>query len=308
MTSPAAAADLPRIFVVFGMPRTGTTYLYHALAKHPGIHVPYRKESHYFSVNYAKGHAWFASLYEGITPDRIGADINPMYYLDPAAIDRLLAYDPGVKVILGVREPTDFAISLYGNMVAHGLKVPPILDVVQDFDWPLTPETSLRFSLAGGFMQRRIAELQARFGANLMLYDFAAFDRSPLPVLQAMERFLGLPPFFGPDNWENIRINASGRRNLFLLNSLIANQKVLDALYAIVPRAWVTRARRAYERLSVRRGGRETAQSNAGIRSITDDERRALDRLFETDARCYRELFAAGPVIVAGAADPPAAR
>lgn len=301
--TPAAATDLPRIFVVFGMPRSGTTYLYHVFAKHPGVHVPYRKESHYFSVNYAKGHAWFASLYQGITPGKLGADINPMYYLDPAAIDRLLAYDSGVKVILGVREPVDFAISLYGNMVAHGLKVPPIVDVVQDFDWPLTPDTRLRFSLTGGFMQRRIDELRARFGDRLMLYDFAAFERSPLPVLQSMERFLGLPPFFGPDNVDNIRINASGRRNLLLLNALIANQKVLDVVYAIVPRAWVTRARRAYERLSVRRGGRETAQLNAGIGAITDAERKTLERLFESDSRYYHALFTAGPVVLAAAGE-----
>lgn len=285
----------PHIFIVFGMPRTGTTYLYHALAKHPGIFVPYRKESHYFSVNFSKGPDWFASLYEGMPAGSIGDDINPMYYLDPDAIDRVLAYDPGVKVILGLRDPTDFAISLYGNMVAHGLTVPAIGQVVQDFDWPITPHASLRFSLGGGFLERRVRELQERFAGHLMLYDFADFDRSPLSVLQAMERFLGLQPHFSADNVENIRINASGRRNPLLLNSLITNQRLLDTLYAILPRGLVKRARRAYERWSVRGQPRSGGEAGGGL--VGAAEREDLDRFFESDRRYYRQLFAEQPIL-----------
>ena len=97
----------PKIFVVFGMPRTGTTYLYHALARHPRIFVPYRKESYFFSVNHGKGEDWFRSLYKGIGTDQIGADINPLYYLDADSIDRILAYDPNVKVILAAVSAND---------------------------------------------------------------------------------------------------------------------------------------------------------------------------------------------------------
>lgn len=292
----------PKVFIVFGMPRTGTTYLYHALSKHPDIHVPYRKESHFFSVNYAKGLDWFASLYADMQPGQVGADINPMYYLDALAVERIQAYDPDVKIVLGVREPTDFAISLYGNMLAHGLKVPPITDVVQDFDWPVTPHTSLRFSLAGGFLERRVRELQAAFGPRLMLYDFAAFDRSPLPILQAMESFLGLRKAFDADNVDTVRINASGRRNPFMLNALIANQRVLDVLYAALPKSFIRRARQMFERLSARNDGQTPASG-----PVSEAERRALESVFATDAAYYRALFAAGPIIVPASEARPAA-
>ena len=294
----------PKIFIVYGMPRTGTTYLYHALSKHPEIFVPYRKESHYFSVNYSKGQAWFASLYDGVPSDRIAADINPMYYLDPLADDRVLAYDPDVKVVLGVREPTDFAISLYGNMLAHGHDVPPITEVVRDYDWPLTPQESLRFSLGDGFLQRRVEQLRARFGANLMLYDFAHFDASPLPVMQAIERLLGLQPWFDESNHQNVRINASGRRNPFLLNTLLANQRVLDVLYAIVPKAIVRQARRTYERLSAR-APEARPPAGEGKGAVDAATRQALDAYFADDARYYRALFTDGPVLM-HAARPPA--
>ena len=51
----SSSAVATHLFIVYGMPRTGTTYLYHALADHPQIYVPYRKESMFFSVNFDKG-------------------------------------------------------------------------------------------------------------------------------------------------------------------------------------------------------------------------------------------------------------
>lgn len=294
-------AGKPRIFIVYGMPRTGTTYLYHALGKHPEIFVPYRKESYYFSVNYSKGQEWFSSLFEGLPADRIAADINPMYYLDPRVDERVLAYDPDMKVVLGVREPTDFAISLYGNMLAHGLEVPPITEMVREYDWPLTPQESLPTSLGDGYLQRRVEQLRARFGANLMLYDFASFDASPLPVMQAIERLLGLQPWFDVSNHENVRINASGRRNPFWLNALFVNQRVLDVLYAVVPRAIVRQARHAYERLSARAPESRPPAGDTGGR-IDEATRRALDEYFASDAAYYRSLFVDGPILLPNSA------
>jgi hypothetical protein len=116
-------------------------------------------------------------------------------------------------------------------------------------------------------------------------------------VLQAIERFLGLQPWFDASNHQNVRINASGRRNPFLLNTLLANQRVLDVLYAIVPRAIVRQARRAYERLSARApDARPPASEGPG--AIDAATRRALDAYFADDARYYRALFADGPVLM----------
>ena len=167
----------PPIFVVCGMPRSGTTFIYHSLQSHPQVFVPYRKESYYFSVNFSKGEQWFTSLYEERAPHQLCADINPMYYLDPAAISRILEYKPGTKVILGIREPVDFIVSLYGNMIAHGLDVPRILETIRGYRWPLTPKTALTVDLPGDHTKRKVKEYRDAFGDNLMIYDYAEFKR-----------------------------------------------------------------------------------------------------------------------------------
>lgn len=301
-SQPAATRDpqRPAIFIVFGMPRTGTTWLYHALPRHPDIFVPYRKESHYFSVNYCKGEAWFRSLYADMAPGQIGADINPMYYLDAQAVERIVDYDPAVKIVLGVREPVDFARSLYGNMLAHGLAVPSIVEMVRGFDWPVTPHTSLPFVLAGGFMQRRIGELRARFGSRLLMYDFRFLDASPLAVLTRITDFLGLAPWFDESTIERLRINASGRRDPGGLNALFANQRVLDLLYACLPRPAIRHARRWYERFSARAAG----GGEAGPPSLAPGEQAALEALLADDVAFYRALFAHRSIVCGTDDDP----
>ncbi len=283
----------PRIFVVFGMPRTGTTYLYHALGNHPSIFVAYRKESHYFSANYEKGQAWFNSLYKGMPGDTLGADINPMYFLDDLSLGRILEYDRDVRIVLGVRQPVDFALSLYRNMKTHGLQVGSFAEVVQSFDWPLTPHSSLTFSLGNGLLRRRVTELREALGDNFLMYDFGAFNSNSLPVLQAIEQFLELPPHFDATNHDEARINASGRRNPLLLNRILTNQRVLESVYSVLPRSAIRLLRSGFERLSVRsRGSLEPNRLQ-----VSEDEHRFVSSYLAEDTAFYEALFSEGPIL-----------
>jgi hypothetical protein len=281
-------------FVVYGMPRTGTTYLYHALSKHPGIFVSYRKESMFFTVNYDKGFGWYRSLFEEQTPDELGADINPMYFMDDDSLDRLLSYAPDVKVILGVRHPVDFAISLYSNIVAHGHKPPDALSTLRGFDWPLTPEHGLPLCLDNRYLSRRIQELCERLGSNLLIYDFRYFGHSPLPVLKAIESFLGLPAYFDEENVETAKINASGRKNILGFNRLVTNQRLLETVYRILPNGLIRRLRTGLERLSVARMDK-APESRPSV--VSNEERRALEAYLEDDTAFYDRLFAGRPIL-----------
>ena len=102
------------LFIVYGMPRTGTTYLYHALAQHPDIFVSYRKESLFFSVNFEKGLDWYQSLFADKRAGEIAADINPTYFMDDSSLGRVLDFKPDVKAVLGVRDPIDYSYTTSG--------------------------------------------------------------------------------------------------------------------------------------------------------------------------------------------------
>lgn len=284
-----------RLFVVYGMPRTGTTYLYHALAKHPGIFVSYRKESMFFSVNFAKGFEWYRSLFAAKQSGEIAADINPMYFMDDASLHRILDFDPDIRFVLGIREPVSFAISLYGNILAHGLKPPDILTTMRGFDWPLTPDSGLYLCLADQYISRRISEVCQRLGDQVLIYDFDQFSRSPLPVLRAIESFLGLAPYFDENNYEKARINASGRKNVLGFNWLVTNQRLLETAYRILPDRTIRSIRARLERMSV--ANIDSNPNDAPASPVSDSERVELEAMLAEDSKFYRRLFAERPIL-----------
>ncbi|MGI9305912.1 MAG: sulfotransferase domain-containing protein, partial [Gammaproteobacteria bacterium] len=286
------------LFVVFGMPRTGTTYLYHSLSKHPSIFIPYRKESLFFTVNYENGFDWFHSLYEGATEQQLAADVNPVYYLDPRSEQRILQYDSKIKLVLGVRDPTDFAISLYGNALAHGVKAPPIVEWVQRFDWSLSTHESLEFSLLDLPMRRRITELCKTFTNRILLYDYRHFQNDPLSVLQTLECYLRVPNFFTDKNVDKTRINASGRHNPLFMNILLANPKFLETVYRVVPNKGIRYCKIMYDRMIARKNNARAHATRHKTNILSEKERDTLKDLFAQDTVFYNKLFESSPFVL----------
>ena len=71
----------PKTFVVAGMPRAGTTFMYYFMQQHPEIFAPVRKEVNYFSFFYDKGEEWYHNLFKEMKQEKYGMDISPVYFL-----------------------------------------------------------------------------------------------------------------------------------------------------------------------------------------------------------------------------------
>lgn len=118
---------LPNAIVV-GAPKCGTTWLYDNLVVHPEILIP-RKEIHYFSNNYSKGHKWFINHFkEKYSGEKILMDlatnyiydkdyynINFEYIRDIAKEIKDLIKNP--KLIFIFRDPVKRAFSEYINLL-----------------------------------------------------------------------------------------------------------------------------------------------------------------------------------------------
>ncbi|MDB4534162.1 sulfotransferase [Vicingaceae bacterium] len=283
------SAKKPNIFIVLGMPRTGTTFLYHTLQNHPDVYLPYRKESYYFSVNFHKGEDWFKSLYDDMPANQVGADIGPVYFLDPLSIDRILEFEPNIKVLLGVREPVSYAISQYSNIQALGAAMPPLIEWVSNYKWDLSPKASIDVCLENSFISKRIEELRRIFNDNLLIYDFKLIGESPLAVLKSIESFLDIKPHFDEDNFDNVKINASGRRNIRLLNYFLTNQRILDVIYKVTPKKAIRLFRGMYDKLSVKGEPQKTDFPS-------EDERKFLQEFFAGDQEYLDKLFSSNRI------------
>jgi hypothetical protein len=221
-----------------------------------------------------------------MSADQIGADIDPLYYIDNLAIERILKYDADIKIIFSVRHPVSFAISLHGNIQTMGWSVGTVLEMCEKYSWKLNDNVSVEFSLIDQFLSRRIIQLQECFGDRLFLYDFGYFQLSPLPVMQAIEDFLDLPKYFDSSNVEDIVINATARKNIALLNWLLTQQRFLDFAYGVTPKSVVRKLRSVFDRLSV-------SKDNEVKTSVPNDaEMQQLQELLKKDTQFYEQLFA----------------
>jgi hypothetical protein len=99
-----------------GVPKAGTTGLYHALQAHPEIWMPESKETQFFSSpDYHKGVEWYLKeFYSGADPGTTVGELSPKYLIHqdvPKRIRKTLGKHIRFLVIL--RNPVDRAWSHY---------------------------------------------------------------------------------------------------------------------------------------------------------------------------------------------------
>jgi len=103
-------------WMCIGVPKAGTTSLYHALQAHPEIWMPESKETQFFSSpDYLKGVEWYLKkFYSGADSGKAVGELSPKYLIHrdvPKRIRKTLGKDIRFLVIL--RNPVDRAWSHY---------------------------------------------------------------------------------------------------------------------------------------------------------------------------------------------------
>jgi hypothetical protein len=133
-------------FLVAGVPKAGTTALHAALAAHPGLYLSPVKEPKFFLTDGpppARGgpgdaltyreHVWrrekYEALFDAAPPGTLRGESTPLYLYDPAALDRIKAMIPDVKIIVILRDPVERAHSNWAHLWSAGLE--PVGDFVQ---------------------------------------------------------------------------------------------------------------------------------------------------------------------------------
>jgi hypothetical protein len=110
-------------FVVISVERGGTTSLYRYITAHPCVDPAFRKEVHYFDLNFTRGLSW----YRAHCPTRwraawvlsrwrhrlLTGEASPYYLFHPRVPDRIYETLPEVRLIALLRNPVERAYSHY---------------------------------------------------------------------------------------------------------------------------------------------------------------------------------------------------
>lgn len=99
----------PNLFLI-GMPKTGTTALYHFFSQHPEVFTPYYKEPHYF-IKDKMSHDHYISYYKKHKSEKYLLDASAKYIYHSKVANRIKHYDQNAKIIAILREPISWSIS-----------------------------------------------------------------------------------------------------------------------------------------------------------------------------------------------------
>lgn len=170
-------------FIAVGPQRTGTTWLHQVLAGHVGL--PMVKETDFFTKHYGQGLDWYLASFVDCPPDRPMGEIDPNYFGEPAAYERISSLIPDCKIIVSLRDPTDRAWSAYRVMRRD-------VWTRVGFEETVARNEIIRESSRYAF---HLYNWQRLFGANrvlVMLYDDLETD--PQAYLDRICKFIGAPP------------------------------------------------------------------------------------------------------------------
>ena len=271
--------------------------MYEALKAHPSIFLPFRKELSFFSSKYSKGEAWYTGFFAQARPGQVCADISPDYFVHSEAVDRILRFKPRPKVVLAVREPASWALSYHRHLATFEWRVP-------EFERFITrhriPDNRLLRPRGPGcwrhippsgvsFVSTTVERFRAALGRDLLVYSFDAFRKQPFAVMQALERFLGLPASIDPSQMPPNLINAGGRRNIRFLSYLVSREEIVTAAGAVLPRRLLRGVRSRFDRISA------PSASPAADPAYERDLKLAREVLAD-DSRYYSRLFASSAI------------
>jgi hypothetical protein len=107
-------------FIGIGAQKCASSWLYRILEDHPEVCLSERKELDYFSYYYDNGYQWYEQHFECGSAARAVGEISPSYFHDYYAPSRAAAYNPGLKVILSLRDPIERALSHHKHLIRLG--------------------------------------------------------------------------------------------------------------------------------------------------------------------------------------------
>ncbi|WP_419767384.1 sulfotransferase domain-containing protein [Arcobacter sp.] len=280
---------LEKIAYIIGMPRAGTTFLYHNLNKHPDLYVPFRRKTNYFSLHKDKNLEWFLEHFKEMNENQIGIDTETLYFVDKKlkSYKKIKDTNPNAKVMLFVRQPDEWVYSFYKQIATFDKNICSFEDFLQGKYTLIEDGKEIPFNIKDGDIKNIIEDIKNIYGEQLLILDFKLFKENPLKLLNEIEFFLSIDDFFNEFNFQNKKINASDRGHIPILANLLRQEWLINLLSKL-PASIVKRIRVMYDNLSSLFSKKTKKSSNI---SKIDENILLAQKYFEKDIEYYNNLF-----------------
>lgn len=208
----ARSTHVPR-FLGIGGQKCGTTWLDKMLRYHPHLGLPPRKEMHFFDGNYWRGLDWYRFHFRGMT-GKLRGEITPAYSILPVERIRAVhALNPGMRLVLILRNPVERAWSQSEMALARNRRR-AVSDVPEtEFLHHLESEAVLSRSRFSVILRNWLEVFPAE---QLLIEFFESLAREPKDLLTRILNHIGADPAAMPWNEMPLqqRLNANPGREI----------------------------------------------------------------------------------------------
>ena len=182
-----------------GPQRTGTTWLYEHLRKHPELCFPKNvKETFFLDENFEKGWQWYWRHFQHQKSELFCGEIGPTDFDIIQVSDRIKEHNPECRIIINLRDPVSRSFSLYLHHRQKGR-------LNCDFQKAIRKMPRIIYSSYYRIHLRRWFNTFGSDQIHILLLD--DISTSPKMVLENMCKFIGIARITAPD-LVNERINA----------------------------------------------------------------------------------------------------
>lgn len=185
-------------FAIVGSVKGGTTALDHFLSRHPDVCTAVQKETHFFVrdiffESQPPKYQWLHFSFQHHRHEKAVGEATPEYMYFVQAVERMRAYNPGLRLLFLLRHPAERAYSQYRMAVKRQLESRAFTEALRA-DAQAEGGTDGQYT-AGGFYLACIRDVLGHFPREQLLFlgsdDLTHRHRE---TLTAVHRFLGIDP------------------------------------------------------------------------------------------------------------------
>ena len=185
-------------FIVAGVQKAGSTALHDFLAQHPHVALLRDQALHFFDKEeHFRGEPDYRILHNNFAPGwrwQIAGEVTADYLYYPRALERIANYNPQMKLIVSLRNPTERAFSQWNMRRDKGQEPLEFLDALRRDE-----EIGIwKRPRGNGYIGRSLyaPQLEKVFGLfpreHVLVLKYEEFRRDPSAMLDQMFDFLGV--------------------------------------------------------------------------------------------------------------------
>lgn len=212
-------------FCYLGPPKTASTWIFRCLAEHPGICASQSDELYYFDQYYGLGEDWYHSHF--LEEAGIRIDCTPSTIAQRSALERMIEYNPSMKVCFGLRNPIDRAFSAYWHVKKRS-------QVSWGFENIFGSYPAYLMWLAPGLFAREIAFLLRSLPKeNILFFKFEKLSQDRAGTIKELYQFIGVDDTYSPKAlYENINFSGPKTSPLHLYTHKILKRTLPEQTYS----------------------------------------------------------------------------